>query len=135
LPLSAGVMRQADEIDMYKVEFINLMEDDKDLIVSFALEDSDRGIRSLTLLRTLFYEEFLDEEERGVHVSLEGDTVEREKSNMLSQISIKDGEIEIISVFDEYQIDISQINQSEIDEMVNLLRKQNHDNRFTIQVA
>ena len=111
------------------------MEDDKDLIVSFALEDSDRGIRSLTLLRTLFYEEFLDIEEQGVHVSLEGDTIERDKPNMLSQISIKDGEIEIISAFNEYQIDISQINQSEIDEMVDFLRKQNHDNRFSIQVA
>ena len=54
---------------------------------------------------------------------------------MLSQIRIKDGEIEIISEFDEYQIDTSQINQSEIDEMVDLLRKQNHDNKFSIQVA
>ena len=111
------------------------MEDDKDLIVSFALEDSERGIRSLTLLRTLFYEEFLDEKQRGVHVSLEGVTVEDENSNILSQISIKEGEIEIISVFNKYQIDISQIKPSEIDEMVNLLRKQNHDNRFIIQVA
>jgi len=54
---------------------------------------------------------------------------------MLSQISIKDGEIEIISAFIEYQLDTSQINQSEIDEMVDLLRKQNHDNKFSIQVA
>jgi hypothetical protein len=120
---------------MYKVEFISLMEDDKDLIVSFALEDSERGIRSLTLLRTLFYEEFLDEENRGVHVSLEGDAVDRENSNLLSRINIKDGEIEIISVFGEYQIDISQLKPSEIDEMVSLLRKQNYDNRFVIQGA
>jgi hypothetical protein len=120
---------------MYKVEFISLMEDDKDLIVSFALEDSERGIRSLTLLRTLFYEEFLDEENRGVHVSLEGDAADRENSNLLSRINIKDGEIEIISVFGEYQIDISQIKPSEIDEMVSLLRKQNYDHRFVIQGA
>jgi len=111
------------------------MEDDKDLIVSFALEDAERGVRSLTLLRTLFYEEFLDEGERGVHVSLEGDTVEDENSNILRQIIIKEGEIEIISIFKTYKVDISQINQSEIDKMVNLLRKQNHDNRFVIQLA
>ena len=120
---------------MYKVEFISLMEDDKDLIVSFALEDSEQGIRSLTLLRTLFYEEFLDEEDRGVHVSLEGAAVEREHSNLLSRINIKDAEIEIISVFGEYQIDISQIKPSEIDEMLNLLRKQNYGHRFVIQGA
>ena len=46
---------------MHKVNFLNLMEDDKDLIVSFALDDPEFGVRSLTLLRTLFYEELLDE--------------------------------------------------------------------------
>jgi hypothetical protein len=120
---------------MHIVKFLNLREDDKDLIVSFALEDSDRGVRSLTLLRTLFYEEFLDEDKRGVHVSLEGDKIEDENSNILSQIIVKDGEVEIISAFNNYKIDISQIDQSDIDAMVNLLRKQNHDNRFIIQVA
>jgi hypothetical protein len=118
---------------MHKVNFLNLMEDDKDLIVSFALEDSERGVRSLTLLRTLFYEEILDDDKRGVHVSLEGDIVEDENRNFLSKIIIKKGEIEIFSTFSKYIIDISQINQTEIDEMMNLLRKQNHDNRFTIQ--
>ena len=120
---------------MNKVKFLNLMEDDKDLIVSFALEDSERGVRSLTLLRTLFYEELLDEEERGVHVSLEGAEVEDENNNMLKQITINEGEIEIMSAYEKYKIDTSQIAPSEIDEMLNLLRKQNHDNRFIIQVA
>ena len=111
------------------------MEDEKDLIVSFALEDSERGIKSLTLLRTLFYEELLGEEERGVHVSLEGVTNEKGNPNLLKRINIEDGKVEIFSSFNEFQIDTSQIKQSEIDEMMNLLRKQNHDNRFVIQVA
>jgi hypothetical protein len=81
----------------------------------------------------LFYEEILDDDKRGVHVSLEGDIVEDENRNFLSKIIIKKGEIEIFSTFSKYIIDISQINQTEIDEMMNLLRKQNHDNRFTIQ--
>jgi hypothetical protein len=120
---------------MHKVKFLSLMEDDTDLIVSFALEDADLGVRSLTLLRTLFYEELLDEEERGVHVSLEGAAVEDENTNTLRQITIREDEIEITSVFNNYKIDSSQIAPSEIDEMVGLLRKQNHDNRFIIQVA
>ncbi len=111
------------------------MEDEKDLIVSFALEDSERGIKSLTLLRTLFYEELLGEEERGVHVSLEGVTNEKGNPNLLKRINIEDGKVEIFSSCNEFQIDTSQIKQSEIDEMMNLLRKQNHDNRFVIQVA
>lgn len=48
---------------MHKVQFISLEEDDKDLIVSFAIEDPVRGVKSLILLRTLFYEEILDDEE------------------------------------------------------------------------
>jgi len=120
---------------MQKVNFLNLIEDDNDLIVSFALDDSDLGIRSLTLLRTLFCEQLLDEEERGVHVSLEGVEVEDENRNMLKQITIYEGEIEITSTFEKYKIDISQIASSEIDEMLSLLRKQNQDNRFIIQVA
>jgi len=111
------------------------MEDDKDLIVSFALDDSALGVRSLTLFRTLFYEELLDEEERGVHVSLEGVEAEDENRNMLKQISINEGEIEITSTFETYKIDTSQIAPSEVEEMLNLLRKQNHDNKFFIQVA
>lgn len=43
---------------MHKVEFISLEEDDKDLIVSFAIEDSRLGVKSLILHRTLFFEEF-----------------------------------------------------------------------------
>jgi hypothetical protein len=120
---------------MHKVKFQNLMEDDTDLIVSFALDDPELGVRSLTLLRTLFYEELLDEEKRGVHVSLEGVAIEDENTNILKQITIREGEIEITSVFEKYKIDISQIAPSEIDEMLSLLRKQNHDNRFVIQVA
>ena len=120
---------------MHKVEFISLEQDDKDLIVSFAIEDPRLGVKSLILHRTLFFEEFLDEEERGVRVSMEGVTVEQEQLNVLKQINIKPGEIEIASVFNKYRIDISHIEAQEIKEMVSLLRKQNYDNRFTIQVA
>jgi hypothetical protein len=117
---------------MHKVEFNSLEESDKDLIISFAIEDPRIGVKSLILHRTLFFEEFLDEEKRGVMVSIEGITVEQEQLNMLNKINIKPGEVEIKSVFNEYRLDISHIDAQN---MVNLLLKQNYDNRFSIQVA
>ena len=128
-------MRQHGQDEMHKVEFISLEEDDKDLIVSFAIEDPRFGVKSLILHRTLFFEEFLDEEERGVKVSMEGVTVEQDHLNVLKQINIKPDEVEISSVFNEYRVDISHIEAREIEDMVNLLRKQNYDNRFIIHVA
>ena len=119
----------------HRVQFISLEEDDKDLIVSFALDDAEMGVISLILLRTLFYEELMDEEERGVKVSLEGDELEKEYLNVLNSIRIRSGEIEIKSLFREYQLDTSAIEESEIQDMVELLKKQNYDNRFTIHIA
>lgn len=119
----------------HRVQFINLEEDDKDLVVSFALDDAEMGVISLILLRTLFYEELMDEEERGVKVSLEGDELEKEYLNVLNSIWIRSGEIEIKSLFRKYQLDTSTIEESEIQDMVKLLKKQNYDNRFTIHIA
>jgi hypothetical protein len=119
----------------HRVQFISLEEDDKDLIVSFALDDAEMGVTSLILLRTLFYEELIDEEERGVKVSLEGDDLEKEHLNVLNSIRIRPGVIEIKSLFREYQLDTSTIEESEIQSMVELLKKQNYDNRFTIHIA
>jgi len=119
----------------YKVQFLSLEEDDKDLIVSFALDDAEMGVISLILLRTLFYEELMDEKERGVKVSLEGDEMELEHLNVLKSITIRADEIEIKSLFREYHLDTSTIEETEKKNMVGLLKKQNYDNRFTIQIA
>ena len=119
----------------HKVQFISLEEDDKDLIVSFAIADPDLGVKSFILHRTLFFEEVLDDEERGVKVSLEGDSFKQEDFNMLSNILINDGKVEIKTPFREYLLDISRIEKSEIKDMVKLLKKQNFDNRFVLQIA
>jgi len=119
----------------HRVQFISLEEDDKDLIVSFAIDDENLGVKSIILLRTLFYEELLDENERGVKVSLEDDYFEQENFNVLENITIEDKEIEIKATFREYRLDISKISKSDINEMITLLKKQNYDNRFTIQSA
>ena len=119
----------------HKVQFISLEEDDKDLIVSFTVDDPAMGEKSLILLRTLFFEEVLDEEEKGVKVSLERDYFEQEDFNMLNNIKISDDEIWIKSTFREYQLDISNVQKYEIEDMVKLLKKQNYDNRFAIHIG
>ena len=118
-----------------RVEFISLEEDDKDLIVSFAVEDENFGVKSLILHRTLFYEEIFDEEERGVKVSMEGENLEYEHLNMLQEIRIGNYEIEIVATQSKYMLEISRIDPTEIAEMIELVKKQNHDDRFVIHVA
>ncbi|MCP4321706.1 MAG: hypothetical protein GY787_07620 [Alteromonadales bacterium] len=55
---------------MENVSFINIEDDDIDLILSFAVYDSDPcDIETLILMRTPSYECFLEEHERGVSVS------------------------------------------------------------------
>ncbi len=122
-------------MEMKRVEFINLEEDDKDLIVSFAVEYENFGVKSLILHRTLFYEEIFDEEERGVKVSMEGENLEYEHLNMLQEIRIGNYEIEIVATQSKYMLDISRIDPTEIAEMIELVKKQNHDDRFVIHVA
>jgi hypothetical protein len=118
----------------HRVQFISLDEDDKDLILSFAIEDEVMGVKSLILHRTLFFEHFLDEEERGVKVSFEGDSFDQEDINMLSTISIGNREIKVTTPFREYHLDMSGIEENEIEEAVELLKKQNYDDRFAIQI-
>lgn len=119
----------------HQVQFISLEEDDKDLIVSFAIDDAAMGVKSLILSRTLFYEELLPEEERGVNVSLEGDHFEQEDFNMLKSIMIRHDEISISSTFGDYRLDISNITEPDIKDMIKLLKKQNYDDRFVMDIA
>ena len=117
-----------------RVQFISLEEDEKDLIISFAIDDEDLGIKSLILLRTLFYEHLLAESEKGVSISFEEDYSEYDDYNMLDSISIDLEKIIIISFIKNYELDISNIEKEEIDEMVKLLKKQNFDHRFSINL-
>lgn len=114
--------------------FISLEETDKDLIISFAIDNYDTSISSLILHRTLFYEEILPEEERGVHVTYESDSYEQEDFNMLININISDKNVFIDSTFRKYTVDISKIEKEEISEMLKLLSKQNHDKKFLLQI-
>ena len=117
-----------------RVQFISLEEDEKDLIISFAIDDLDLGIKSLILLRTPFYEPLLTESDKGVNVSFEGDNNVQDDYNMLDSILIDSKKIIIITSIKSYELDISNIEKEEIEEMVELLYKQNFDNRFSINL-
>ena len=58
---------------MEQVVFISAEDTGTDLILSFALGTGGDDIRSLILMRTPRYERLLEESERGVTVSLEGE--------------------------------------------------------------
>ena len=119
---------------MHFVSFISLEEDDKDLIVSFAIRDGEFGIQSLILMRTLFYEEYLDESECGVQLSFENVT-DGSDPIMLQEAIFKNKSLEIKSKNYSFTLDLSKIEDSEITETIALMKKQNHDNRFKITVA
>ena len=119
----------------YLAEFVNLEEDDKDIIVSFAIQDSEIDVRSLILHRTLLLEEMLNEEEKGVIVSLEGENLENENTNTLSKFSINNDEINIITKYSKYKLDITKIDDKDKEDMVSLVNKQNYDSRFVIEIA
>jgi len=119
----------------HEVLFISLEEDEKDILISFVIPDKEIDVKSLILHRTFFFEEILDEEEKGVKVSLEGEEFEQDHLNTLKIIEINNKEIKISSKFSEYNLDISRIDDSDINDMRKLLKKQNYDSRFTIEIA
>lgn len=116
----------------YTVDFMSFEENDKDIIVSFAIPDEALGVKSLILHRTLFFEELLAEEEKGVHVSMEGDQYENEAFNRLVKIEIKGTEVIIYSKYSQYVLDLSRIEAADKSHMIRSLMKQNYDERFLI---
>ncbi len=116
-------------------EFIGCECDEKDIIVSFAIRDNVLLVRSLILSRTLFHEEYLDEECRGVKVSYEGDLYEDEMQNTLESVEFKEEKIYINAKYSKYVVDSSKLEDSDIVEVKKLLKKQNYDNRFKIKNA
>jgi hypothetical protein len=119
----------------HEVQFISLEDDQKDILIACVIPDKEIGLKSLILHRTFLFEEILGEEEKGVKVSLEGEESEQDYLNTLIKIQINNKEIKIVSKFSEYNLDISRIDDTDIDDMIKLLEKQNYDNRFTIEIA
>jgi hypothetical protein len=113
------------------VSFITV-EDDDDLIVSFAIPEDDPGdVRSLTLLRTPRYEPLLDPSDRGVTVSDDSDT----DDSFLVSAKITERVATITTRSATYELDISQVDREELGEAAAILRKMNFDGAFELALA
>jgi len=118
---------------MNVVSFVKIEENEKDLIISFALDDDDDGgIKSLILHRTLFFEFILPDEERGTKVSLEGDYLEEEHLNTLERFEFNMPVLKIKSRFRSYEIDAHRLEPREFEQIKEALARQNYDGRFEI---
>ena len=114
---------------METVQFISCEDDDKDLIVSFALAYGDMDIRSLTLLRTPVFEPLLDDYERGVSVSLEDD----DDVHLLAAVKFEANFVTIETQASTYDLDIGRVDPAEVSEMKAPFKRMNFDNRFRIE--
>lgn len=114
---------------MEQVSFISVEDDGLDLILSFAVYDSDPGdIESLILMRTPVYENILEEHERGVSVSFKN----HEEDCLLESVMLGEDVIEISDEENKYILDMRHIEKEDLNEMEGILKKMNFDNRFTI---
>jgi hypothetical protein len=112
-------------MDSHFVSFITV-EDGTDLIVSFAVTDSEDGSYQdcLNIIRTPKYEQFLEPHERCPMVSfpLEDQGAER-RPLKLASYSAEDGVISIRCDGITFALDLSRVEPEDFDAMVEILRK------------
>lgn len=120
---------------MRRIQFISIEEDDKDQILSFALDDGGGFVKSLLLHRTRFFEFIFDDSERGTKVSMEGDELDPEQENLntLQEFEFKGTVLRIVSRFRIYEIDASGLSDEDMAEIRRALEAQNDDDRFVIK--
>lgn len=116
---------------MRTVSFINTQTGD-DLVVSFALSvaDDPTDVDSLTLLRTK-YEVFLEEQERGVKVSLE-----LEEKGLLKEVAFDRNAAVVHLKTSEcsFEVDVRTVESVEIEDMLKVLQLMNFDGRLAISL-
>jgi hypothetical protein len=112
---------------MRTASFIHI-EDDDDLIISFALYVYDSiDVDSLTLLRTPKYEFFLEEQERGVRVSLQ-----LMEKGLLKEFAFDRDVVRLRTTEWSFEVDVRKVSKSEIRKMFKVLKLMNFDRRFKI---
>lgn len=115
--------------DVEVVSFLTLQEDD-DLIVSFAIADDEPGeVVSLTLLRTPKYEGLLPAEERGVHVSHEAD-LKDDEDDRLRRFTLRGSIATIQTARTQYRLDVSDVGRESLLAAQRILKKMNFDQAF-----
>jgi len=111
--------------------FISMEDTGTDLILSFALGTSGIDIRSLILMRTPKYEPLLEEWERGVSVSLEGEF--EEDLRMLKAFKVQDRSVIIETHQHVYQLNLSKVDLKEMKAMNVFIAKMNFDHSFLVE--
>jgi len=116
-----------------QVMFISVEDTGTDLILSFALGTSSQDIRSLILMRTPKYEPLLDEWERGVSVSLEGEF--EDDLMMLKAFKVQDRSVTIETHQRIYQLNLSKVAFEEMKAMNVFIARMNFDHKFLVEDA
>jgi hypothetical protein len=115
--LASVSLTPSSDAPVKRIEFITI-EDERDLIVSFALAPS--AYRSLTLLRSPQYEWLLPEHERGISVSFDPGDPERD---LLRWVQWHESSVTVKSQRHEYHLDVSAVAEDEVSQAKALLRK------------
>ena len=119
---------------MESVQFISCEDDGTDQIVSFAMPDDLTGIKSLILLRTPKFEGLLDDDERGVSVSMGTDVGDDILDRNLLEVVRYDGNhVTVETHKSKYDLDLGRVDPEEIAEMKALFERMNFDSRFRIE--
>ena len=115
------------------VSFISIEDDPPDLILSFAIFQTElEDIRSLILMRTPKYEVLLDESEHGVKVSDEAWL--NDEDDMLRKVEFGNDFVKIISRHHQFDLDLRKVDKEEIDQAKTILKRMNFDNRFELRI-
>ena len=119
---------------METVSFIDIEDDQPDMILSFAVWQPELDdIRSIILMRTPEFEFLLDESERGVAVSDEIWTNDEE--DRLNKIELGDNIVKITTNYHQFQLDLRKVDKEEVDQAKAILQKMNFDHSFEMLIV
>ena len=115
---------------MDKVNFTTI-EDGTDLVLSFSFdEETEFGIDGFIMERTPKLEYALQPHERGVSIDWTDDDI----IILVTKVELSKNTIKIHSQEKYYGFDISKLDENDIDEIKNILKKMNFDNCFQLDI-
>lgn len=114
-------------------KFYTIEEDELDLVLSFALNDNDCGVKSLILYRAPGFERLLPDTNKGVHVSMEGE--HEDDNEFLTTFQLNDESIRIETTTHHYHVDVSCIDKPGRHNIEEFIQKLNFDQRFRVNIT
>ena len=115
---------------MDKVNF-TIIEDGIDLVLSFSFDEgTEFGIDGFVMERTPKLECALQPHERGASIDWTDDDV----IILVTKVKLSKDTIKIHSQKKNYEFDISKLDENDINEIKNILKKMNFDNCFQLDI-